>query len=342
MAISGAAIVATLYFILYTVALFVMGYVVYVNIYLSTPNANKEGVLTYFWSRRRIFSTLIIMFLDTATDISVLINWYILMVNESNDDINYISVDMKTFFWPLLGCFILYNIIMLFIACDSSHICDLPLVIFQLFPFRAGYISLIASHGANDDKESGGKQTKAGMEKAISASHKDTENMEEDKADTEYHGPYDDPEDRKLQKEQEAKAAELDTNQTGIIQDRMLLIQGTLQTLPALVLQSVFWVRSFNDPILAKDNSSLVVFSVIASLISVSARYVVFVDADYINVGKGSCFNLWYWITIIYRVLSILASFIVFVLLWVIVGGVWLLFWVVISFVVWKVYHDDI
>lgn len=62
-------------------------------------------------------------------------------------------------------------------------------------------------------------------------------------------------------------------------QDKMLLIQCILQTLPGLVLQAVFWVRSFNDPILRKSSGgAFIVFSIIASIISVSWRYIAIVD----------------------------------------------------------------
>merc|ERR1719410_1533911 len=73
-------------------------------------------------------------------------------------------------------------------------------------------------------------------------------------------------------------------NQTAVIEkyvarpvkqmDRMLLAHCTLETMPGLVLQAVFWVRSFNDARLAEEGNALVVFSILASLLSVTSRYV--------------------------------------------------------------------
>merc|ERR1712130_300867 len=97
-------------------------------------------------------ASLIIVFLDQATDIGVLINWYELMIDESNNDnIDYDSIDMRTFFWPLLSFFILYQIIAMFNACDSTVLWDIPMVIFQIYPFKVSYLSITACYDVMEE-----------------------------------------------------------------------------------------------------------------------------------------------------------------------------------------------
>lgn len=121
----------------------------------------------------------------------------------------------------------------------------------------------------------------------------------------------------------------------------MLLVQCVFSTVPGLVLQSVFFCKSFNDVFL-RDNSNgeLILFSILISLLSVAARFVTLLDKQWVrSKARGGCFRCraWYYLRSLFRLCSILSTFIVFVLMWVVVGGLWIGLWGVCLFVLWKV-----
>lgn len=49
------------------------------------------------------------------------------------------------------------------------------------------------------------------------------------------------------------------------------------------------------------------------------------------------CYNLWYIIRVFYRIGSIIASFIVFVMIWVVIGGIWIGIWIILVFIWWNI-----
>eukprot|EP01083_Nonionella_stella_P269411 911518_1 len=75
------------------------------------------------WTYKKIFGEALVMLYDTATDIGVLISWYILYTN----DIDYTSVDMAVFFWLSCSVLLFYRTLSFIIvarakADDSSAI----------------------------------------------------------------------------------------------------------------------------------------------------------------------------------------------------------------------------
>lgn len=316
MAIAVSAVVVAVWFLLNTSILLCVGFYVY---------KKKSKSITFFldfWSMRRIYASLIIVFLDQASDIGVLINWFTLLQDEA-DGIDYKSINMYTFFWPLLSFFLLYQIIAMFSACDSTVLWDIPLSIFQLYPFKVSYLSLMASYDVmeqNKETLRGKKQLDqiiATDSPAISPTSADADTADPEVDDAENdtaidHGMEDDaPPLGQLQDD-----GEILPLRPNPAMNRMLLAQCTLETMPGLVLQTVFWVRSFNDSRLSGSGNALVVFSIIASLLSVTSRYVAIVDEEWVvKRARSGCLSPWFLVRVIYRLLSIVSTFTVFVMM---------------------------
>ena len=248
------------------------------------------------------------------------------MEDEQSGDINYDSIDMRTFFWPLLSFFILYQIIAMFSACDSTVLWDIPLVIFQLYPFKVSYLSISASYDVMDQNEQtirGKKEMEqnvvANTESPIDSQEADPE---VDDAETEQPANDDDDDDAQIGNAGDIEVVSFGHNEIKPLRpnkamNRMLLAQCTLETMPGLVLQTVFWVRSFNDSRLSDSNgNALVVFSIIASLLSVTSRYVAIVDEDWVvKRARSGCLSPWFLVRVVYRALSIVSTFTVFVMM---------------------------
>eukprot|EP01084_Bolivina_argentea_P020692 38474_1 len=141
------------------------------------------------------------------------------------------------------------------------------------------------------------------------------------------------------------------------IQAMMQFGESITESMPQIVLQSVFIIRSGNDAKLleAGSNIYLVMFSVIASLFSISSKFISF-DRDYVKEKAKSlkasqqfpdCIQYWYAIRCIWRMAHIMSRFAVFVLIWAVMGGAWLPIWTLISYI-WLVIacalymHEDI
>eukprot|EP01084_Bolivina_argentea_P076351 138370_1 len=60
------------------------------------------------WNQRKIYAPIIIHVYDTATDIGVVYYYYILMIDEQENGINYKSLNMTIFFWTGIAFLIVY------------------------------------------------------------------------------------------------------------------------------------------------------------------------------------------------------------------------------------------
>jgi len=367
--IGVAAVVGFLYFTLNTLGLLAVAYYCFVHV------STSDAFLAYYWKRKSIFISLMVVFLDAATDLTVLITWYDLVeveddLAEVNDGEGFDSVNMKTFFWPLLGFWAMYQVILAMMQCDSHHLWDMPLVICQLYPFRAAYLSLQqdpvgeqARKAAKMREAQLNPDAGAGADAVTITPMQSAEDPDEDdqKAQVEPETPGDtedggDGGAKRVNTEEVDRAImpELKGPQSisrqktsnpeigpGEAQSRMLLVQCVFETVPGLVLQSVFFCKSFNDEYL-RDNSNaeLILLSIVISLLSVAARFVTLLDKQWVQTkARGGCFRCraWYYLRSVYRLCSILACFIVFVLMWVVVGGLWIGLWATALFVLWKV-----
>merc|ERR1740123_620279 len=118
-----------------------------------------NAMCNYFWKRRIVFLSLTVYFMDTATDLVVVVTWYDLMMDETSGEMNYESIDMRSFFWPMLAFFFLYQILLMLTNCDSKNKIDVLLSIVQLYPFRALWVSLEDSNRKGIDRREERRQS---------------------------------------------------------------------------------------------------------------------------------------------------------------------------------------
>eukprot|EP01083_Nonionella_stella_P170206 578743_1 len=135
-----------------------------------------------------------------------------------------------------------------------------------------------------------------------------------------------------------------DDVEPSIKQKTIQLTEAILEALPQVVLQSVFIIRSQNDPYLSTQSSHLVSISLLASLISVANKYL-FVDRDcFVYIAKDAQWskkapfvNKWYLLRVLWRFSFITTRFALLSLLWSVLGGAFLLIFLLISFLLWCV-----
>ena len=128
--------------------------------------------------------------------------------------------------------------------------------------------------------------------------------------------------------------------------------EGVLEALPEVIMQSVFYMRAYNDPYLKQRASSiflLVAFSIFASLLSITSKYV-WVDEymvkentkslivkeedliepeDHECIGRVFCWGTYnisygYIIRMVWRLAAVSARFVIFALIWVVLGGAYI------------------
>eukprot|EP01084_Bolivina_argentea_P019313 35923_1 len=278
------------------------------------------------WNQRKIFFPLIIHFYDTATDIGVIYNWFELMKDE--ETINYDSVDMKTFFWCGITFLIIYRIGILLYAvyelCDGDgewyHII---LVLLDLYIFVVVYESFNEAQGiitknaqrrkANKIRKKQKRQKEIEMNQPV----KEIEMGQITNDKTVDTKPV-------IYMSEEVEIEPVDT------QMYMQLFEAVTESMPQIVIQSVFIIRSANDEILAESGSNigLLSLSILASLLSISNKYAWLDKSE-------DCIHYWYVIRVLWRLFHILSKFAVFTLIWTVLGGTWLPIWAGICWIFW-------
>eukprot|EP01083_Nonionella_stella_P146202 459500_1 len=304
-----SSIVSIIYFSINIIFLISLAVIVYNQ---GGHKIKSKSYLKDIWMQRKIYAPLIIHFYDTATDIGVVYSWYHLMGND------YDSVDMVVFFWTGVSFLAVYRFCLL---CWSFYdwLCNehgkwyhVLLVLVDLYIFVTVYDSFIKakdiiSKNAERRKNAG----------------KNAENSTEQ--------PH-----IKSDAEQEIEPDE--------IQFFVQLAEAISESMPQIVLQSVFVIRSANDTGLREgSNKFLIMLSVIASLLSISMKYVN-VDKNHVaGTAKDlkprqrfpDCIQSWYPVRVIWRMFHIMSRFCVFVLIWTILGGAWLPIWTGFVFTYW-------
>eukprot|EP01084_Bolivina_argentea_P004958 9385_1 len=115
-----------------------------------------------------------------------------------------------------------------------------------------------------------------------------------------------------------------------IVQYYCMLAEGVFESMPQIVLQSVFLIRSTNDPILSGRSTPILVFmSLIASIFSVANKFYLMDKHGVIDEAKSlkpkaifpNCCQPWYITRILWRFCHILCRFSIFSLLWLVIGG---------------------
>lgn len=124
----------------------------------------------------------------------------------------------------------------------------------------------------------------------------------------------------------------------GFFQMSTMLMESIGESLPQILLQSVFIIRSYNDPRLRGTEIWLLLFSVFASLFSITDKFVKYDDANnafppkaaapkFTSFSKGLCLNantMWYSLRVLWRLFHVASGMIVYTLIWTVMGGAWL------------------
>eukprot|EP01084_Bolivina_argentea_P318110 551602_1 len=262
---------------------------------------------------------------------------------ENNPAIDYVSVNMTIFFYTGIGFLALYRFclfigaIIRWIFLGDGDWYDVILVIFDIYIFKAVYESFSNAQGVitknakkrmknAEKKRKKREDMKMQMEIEMGQMTQES-NQQPDKISN----------DIKLEEEEEIQPADLQM----IIQ----LGEAVTESMPQIVLQSVFIIRSANDPDLVKAGSNmyLIFFSIIASLFSITGKYV-WVDAETFEEEAKSlkprqkfpgCVQYWYMVRTIWRMSHVTSRFGVFVLIWTVLGGAWLPIWAGFSWLIW-------
>eukprot|EP01083_Nonionella_stella_P140577 431309_1 len=337
-----STVVSIIYFSVNILFMFALALYVYKsgNHELKTKSDGKS----YFkdiWNQRKIFWPLIIHFYDTATDIGVIYNWGELMADEKAPDFNYESVDMESFFWCGVTFLIVFRVGMLMYSvfewCRSDgewwHIL---LVLVDLYIFVVVYESFQA---ANDVITDNAAKRKRNAEKRKQKRQEEIDKKLELAVDA---GDISTAQATEIKAEMEKEV------EPGEAQMILQLCEAVTESMPQIVLQSVFIIRSANDTKLSADGGSnlpLLLFSVLASLFSISNKFVWF-DKEVKAIAKGAiylkpspkcphCIQYWYVIRAVWRLCHVFSKFAAFTLIWTVLGGAWLPIWTGICYVFW-------
>ena len=291
------------------------------------------------WAQRKIYIPLVIHFYDAATDIGVVIYWYDLYADEQDGVYDYESVDMEIFFWCGIAFLALYRImlfgVLLFFKCDKRGAddiawVDLLLVILHLYVFKTVYLSY---KGAQEK-----------IKKNIEAREKNKQIRAN--SDSQATEPNPEAGSTTIVATKEAQPPKIKEEEIDVdeLQWIALLIESVTESLPQIMLQSVFIIRSYNDSELQNTEIWLLLLSVFASLLSISSKFVKW-DADegafaykrdfgktpeFESISQGLCFNkptMWYAVRVLWRVFHTAAAFSIYVLVWTVMGGAFLPIW---------------
>eukprot|EP01083_Nonionella_stella_P177773 625829_1 len=285
-----SSIIAIAYFSMNFVFLIALGVSVYKQ---GGHKIKSKSYLKDIWNQRKIYAPIIIHFYDTATDIGVILHWYQLMQkeNDPNKGIHYKSVNMNVFFWSGITCLIVYRfcwLCYLFLKwfIDGEFVWYfVVLVLCDLYIFLPVYDSFSR---AQDTITANAKKRGKNVETQKTAQEEQKENNASESLPEEEIEPTS-------------------------FQYYVQISESIIEALPQIILQSVFIIRSENDPVLRKgsndSNVFLLIFSVIGSLLSISNKYV-WNDTSYVITIAQSlkprlefpgCIQHWYVIRTLWR-----------------------------------------
>eukprot|EP01083_Nonionella_stella_P145725 457171_1 len=291
--LSWSIIAAIIYFGLY----FVLVVGLAIHLHIQGTHTSKKSFLSALWKRRGIYGQVFIHLYDTATDIGVMVEWYLLAEQERNAETpedNIESLDMNGLFWATVAFLITYRVISVCLGCISTRADDPDgddtivwmcingccFGLLDLYILKVVYQSI-----AEEDEEPSPRQK--------------------------------------------------------LIQ----LTESIFESLPQVVLQSVFIIRSWNDKQLKRNNvMSLVAMSLVASLFSISSKYF-WVDGDAVKEdakeaelsAKCPCVNPKYVLRVLWRFSYILTRFCILSLVWSVMGGAFCAIFLGASWLLWAV-----
>eukprot|EP01083_Nonionella_stella_P048666 129971_1 len=119
-----------------------------------------------------------------------------------------------------------------------------------------------------------------------------------------------------------------------LMQQMLQLLESVFESMPQLVMQSIFLVRTFNTELAEDAHGSIyIVFaSIIASLMSIVSK---FSRLDRWFTSPLQSLSISYLFVIIWRFCESIARFSIFTLLWAVVGGIYLPMYLLISFAIY-------
>eukprot|EP01084_Bolivina_argentea_P281277 481226_1 len=380
MALKYSTVVSIVYFVLNIIFTFSLAYHVYKT---GNHKLKSKSFVKDTWNQRKIFYPLLIHFYDTATDLGVIYNWAELAKDEAI--INYESVDMKLFLWCGIAFLLVYRIAILtytfYLFCiGDGEFYYIILALLDLYIFVVVYESFNNAQGVITTNAARRAENMKRKKLAQEANEKKRQ-QEIDRVIEEQEGKN-----KKLAEliaEQQGKTEALDelTRAIGMKDnniadigasegkgedvpvaldveveiepvDKQMMIQvfeAVSESMPQIVLQSVFIVRSANDQALLMNgtNIGLILFSILASLFSIANKFVWFDKRNEDICHKAmslhpresfpDCIHYWYLIRVLWRWCHIFAKFAVFTLIWVVLGGAWLPVWIGLSFLFWLI-----
>eukprot|EP01084_Bolivina_argentea_P059891 109410_1 len=351
--VENSTIISIVYFGANILLLILLG--IYVKEKCEHETIKSRAFIKDIWSQRKIYAPLIVHFYDTATDIGVVYYWYGLMKNEQKHGNDYYqSVDMTVFFWCgitflLVYRFITLGAVVLSFCCKNadlfdlkSHWYDILLVLLDVYIFKAVYESIQEAQDTISDNIRARQQKKSQKQcKQIELQIKSGNVVEKDNNETVESDK--DTTDATVKNTETITEKEIELH---AIQSIMQFGESVTESMPQIMLQSVFVIRSANEPKLRDTDIVLILLSIIASLISISNKFL-WIDEEYFNKGAQKlkpqfkfpvCIQYWYIIRAVWRICDVMVKFVIYVLMWSVLGGVWLSIWVCVVFVEWSIF----
>eukprot|EP01083_Nonionella_stella_P256597 879265_1 len=259
---------------------------------------NPKELVKVVWRQRGIYAPLLVHFYDTSTDIGVIVEWWVI-AHDGDDPIND-AVNMTILIWLSIGFMVLYRLTTIAVLIYMECTEDIEIA------------------KENDDEDSGDENDSLWVDIFLSL--------------------FDLYIIKAIYKSMKKKDTE-----AGPRQKLLQLLESISESLPQMVLQSVFLIKTQTTD---SSSAGIVALSLAASLLSVTNKYVWF-DADSVmqfarslqfKKKFGSCVSYAYVIRIIWRFSLISVRFIMFSMMWCVIGGMYWFIFAVISYTIWVSY----
>eukprot|EP01084_Bolivina_argentea_P271646 462288_1 len=317
MALSWASIASIVYGSLHVILLFAIGYIVYKQ--GTHEKIVSKSFVKDVWSQRKIYGTVLVHIYDCATDIAVLIIWFGLMQDEL-DGHDYEDVNMQIYFWTAFCFIILHRLVVLAYMMSEFSISTWYYPILALLDL-AIFVGVYESITMAKQIDNAGNDTNED-EVELATTSKISSTLQEN------------PESEKGNYVSEVSIGEK--------QKTIQFIEAAVESLPQVIVQSAFIIRSQNDEDLRTNNSGqwLLILSLIGSTVSVANKYRWVDDIALKDKYSGfkpnlefpNCMNYWYFLPTIWRYCNTITRFTVFSLLWGVCGGYWIMVYILFTY----------
>eukprot|EP01084_Bolivina_argentea_P083677 151497_1 len=358
--------IGIMYFCIYFVFMLLLA----IYIWFKERHELDKAFLKSVWTQRSLYGQVLVHFYDTATDLSIIVTWYALYQDELNGN-DYESLDMGVFLFSALAALSIYRFFIICVLfyrlwqdayneCSTvlfgSFLIQIPLALLDMFIFVAMYDSFQAAKpiiAANAMKVNLMREEKKNREELQKRNKQRQEelravinesNQQEEKEDEEYFdliAEYE--ENEKLLNQKAENDVELEDVDPAVVQYVCMLAEAVFESMPQVVLQAVFLVRSNNDETLPNKNP-LIFTSLVASIFSVANKFFLMDKRGVVKEAKslspkkkcGKCFKPWYLVRILWRFYHILCRFSIFSLMWICLGGAFAVTFIGLSWI-WHV-----